>query len=43
LSGNKAKTVLNVLMHVQSETAKDRPEFIKVLKELGFSFAKPTN
>jgi len=40
LSGNKTKTVLNVLMHVQSETAKDLSEFIKILKEPGFSFAK---
>ncbi|HHJ17496.1 MAG TPA: polysaccharide deacetylase family protein [Gammaproteobacteria bacterium] len=43
LDGNKTKTTLNVLMHVQIETAKDLPEFIRILREWGFLFAKPTS
>jgi peptidoglycan-N-acetylglucosamine deacetylase len=35
------KTRFNVLMHVQAETAKDLPPFIKQLKDWGFGFAKP--
>jgi len=36
-----AKTNFNVLMHVQPETAKDLPGFIKQFKDWGFGFAKP--
>lgn len=41
LDRNKTKTVLNVLMHVQSGTARDLPDFIKYLKEWGFTFSSP--
>ena len=37
----KAKTNFNVLMHVQSETARDLAGFIKQLEGWGFGFAKP--
>ena len=36
-----AKTRFNVLLHVQAETAKDLPAFIKQLKDWGFGFARP--
>jgi peptidoglycan/xylan/chitin deacetylase (PgdA/CDA1 family) len=40
----KQKTgILNVLMHVQDETANDLQSFIDHLKELGFTFAAPLN
>ncbi|WP_207787560.1 polysaccharide deacetylase family protein [Candidatus Thiosymbion oneisti] len=38
---NKGKRMLNVLMHVQNETARDLPDFIKYLKESGFTFSAP--
>ena len=41
LAKNKGKGVLNVLMHVQNETARDLSGFIKFLKTLGFKFAAP--
>jgi len=41
LNRNNSKSVLNVLLHVQTGTARDLHEFINVLKESGFSFAKP--
>jgi peptidoglycan/xylan/chitin deacetylase (PgdA/CDA1 family) len=37
----KGKAMLNVLMHVQKETAADLQAFIDFLKQLGFSFANP--
>jgi peptidoglycan/xylan/chitin deacetylase (PgdA/CDA1 family) len=40
---HRAKSPLNVLMHVQNETARDLPDFIKYLKESGFTFALPLN
>jgi peptidoglycan-N-acetylglucosamine deacetylase len=40
-----AKKITNrpadILMHVQSETARDLPDFISQLKSWGFSFARP--
>lgn len=39
----KTKRILNVLMHVQNETARDLPNFITYLKESGFKFAIPQN
>lgn len=36
------KMTLNVLMHVQTETARDLPAFILHLKQAGFTFAMPT-
>jgi peptidoglycan/xylan/chitin deacetylase (PgdA/CDA1 family) len=42
-AGQQAKRTLNVLMHVQIETARDLPDFIKYLKESGFTFALPMN
>jgi peptidoglycan-N-acetylglucosamine deacetylase len=39
----RSKTVLNVLMHVQKETARDLPNFIDYLKKSGFSFSAPLN
>jgi peptidoglycan/xylan/chitin deacetylase (PgdA/CDA1 family) len=43
LSGpaNRGKAVLNVLMHVQKETAADLQSFIDFLKQSGFAFANP--
>lgn len=41
LSRKKAKSILNVLMHVQDETARDLPDFIKFMKQSGFKFALP--
>lgn len=41
LAGQKRKNTLRVLMHVQSETAKDLDDFIEQLKEWGYSFARP--
>lgn len=40
---NKGKNTLNVLMHVQLETARDLPNFIKYLKNTGLTFATPLN
>jgi peptidoglycan/xylan/chitin deacetylase (PgdA/CDA1 family) len=37
----RSKRKFNVLMHVQAETAKDLPVFIKQLKDWGFGFVKP--
>jgi peptidoglycan/xylan/chitin deacetylase (PgdA/CDA1 family) len=37
----QSKLLLNVLMHVQSETARDLDSFIAQLKRWGYSFAKP--
>lgn len=42
LDTKKTKNTLNILMHVQDETARDLSEFIKYLKQSGFSFAVPT-
>ncbi|MFL0811620.1 MAG: polysaccharide deacetylase family protein [Agarilytica sp.] len=42
LAFNKSKKILNVLMHVQHETARDLPELIKFFQEKGFSFAPPS-
>lgn len=39
----RGKAILNVLMHVQKETARDLPGFIKYLKESGFTFSVPMN
>jgi peptidoglycan/xylan/chitin deacetylase (PgdA/CDA1 family) len=38
---NQEKTTLNVLMHVQDETARDLAYFISQLKKWGFAFANP--
>ncbi len=38
---NKARSTLNVLMHVQTETARDLQDFVKYLKGLGYTFALP--
>ena len=43
LKMRKTKSILNVLMHVQSQTARDLPDFIKYLKKSGFRFASPTD
>jgi peptidoglycan-N-acetylglucosamine deacetylase len=40
-AANRGKGVLNVLMHVQKETAADLQSFVDFLKQLGFSFANP--
>jgi peptidoglycan/xylan/chitin deacetylase (PgdA/CDA1 family) len=37
----KAKSNFSVLMHVQPETARDLPGFLKQLEDWGFGFAKP--
>ncbi len=42
LAENKHKQILNVLMHVQKETARDLAGFINFLRELGFTF-QPTS
>ncbi|MGD8912877.1 MAG: polysaccharide deacetylase family protein [Candidatus Thiodiazotropha sp.] len=39
----RGKPRLNVLMHVQQETARDLPGFIQYLKESGFTFSVPSN
>lgn len=39
----RGKATLIVLMHVQQETARDLPNFIKYLKESGFTFSVPLN
>jgi hypothetical protein len=41
IARQKQKSVLNVLMHVQSETAKDLDSFIRHLKQWGHSFVRP--
>lgn len=41
LSKHKGKGVLNVLMHVQDETARDLSGFIKYFKGSGFKFTIP--
>ncbi len=41
LDRKRSKTILNVLMHVRPETARDLPNFIKFLKESGFTFMVP--
>jgi peptidoglycan/xylan/chitin deacetylase (PgdA/CDA1 family) len=43
LERNTSKPTINVLMHVQQETARDLPEFISFLKELGFTLIDPVN
>lgn len=43
LQRTRNKNTLNVLMHVQQETGRDLPQFIKHLTESGFTFASPTN
>ncbi len=43
LDRKKGKLMLNVLMHVQNETARDLPVFIKHLKNSGFTFSAPVN
>jgi peptidoglycan/xylan/chitin deacetylase (PgdA/CDA1 family) len=43
LNQKQGKGLLNVLMHVQEETARDLPEFTKYLKDSGFTFAVPAN
>jgi len=43
LKQTKNKTVLNVLMHVQNETASDLPAFIKFFLCSDFSFTNPVN
>jgi peptidoglycan/xylan/chitin deacetylase (PgdA/CDA1 family) len=42
-AGTRGKGVLNVLMHVQQETANDLPAFIAFLKQAAFTFAVPTD
>ncbi|NJO17268.1 MAG: polysaccharide deacetylase family protein [Thioploca sp.] len=41
LRDKKDKTILNILMHVKSETARDLNTFISTLNEWGFTFADP--
>lgn len=43
LQRTRNKKTLNVLMHVNKETGRDLPGFIKFLLESGFTFATPTN
>jgi peptidoglycan-N-acetylglucosamine deacetylase len=38
---NRGKNVLNVLMHVRPETARDLPSFIARVKNWGFGFKQP--
>ena len=40
-SRQPAKKLFQILMHVQSATARDLPDFITALREWGFAFAKP--
>ena len=41
LAAKKNKPILDVLMHVQTETALDLPAFIKFFKDSGFTFSSP--
>lgn len=41
LDRKRRKPILNILMHVLPQTARDLPEFIKFLKESGFTFIIP--
>jgi peptidoglycan-N-acetylglucosamine deacetylase len=43
LEQKKDKTLLNVLLHVSPETARDLPSFISFLRSQGLSFANPTS
>jgi len=41
LGWSRGKSMLNVLMHVQHETARDLPDFVEYLKASGFTFSSP--
>lgn len=43
LNRNHGKSMINVLMHVQNETARDLPNFIRYLTTSGCTFLMPTN